>query len=433
MKRHRTGKITCLLSLCLFLTLLIFSSPAFGDLAKCGCYCGELTDPPCSDAKCKEVCRWKDGSGGNRRDRGEPIITVPDPVTERHNRALDLNRQGLIALGNSNWMKAVEQFSEALKLWPENDEIRQNLNKAETGRKAAKDKEDWAKLNEDLAGQDKRDKRMSDLDRDLKNQDRKDRISSLDRDMAIYDRKEAIKKHEAKVTHLREMMKVDQQAIRTVGLYDPRDPEKRARDFEGWAQLAEETQLEHEKEFLDDILAVVEGLAAASVIDSAKKVTLKDVKNLTKNLRSLGITEPYFLEAIDAASKGVRNKAALKRLVSKLHAVVAGVELTITPKPGAGPEERSNSGTGFEQMDGLAEVLTVIDPKFKVLAAEFRFLTSALYDNAVQRVSRRSVQSLTRLTESQLVLVTEYNKRMKVCADEIAKEKETLRRLSNVR
>ena len=49
----------------------------------CGCYCGKTTPPPCSDAKCKSVCGWKEpsssggvssGSSGDPRVQGAGIL-----------------------------------------------------------------------------------------------------------------------------------------------------------------------------------------------------------------------------------------------------------------------------------------------------------------------------------------------------------------------
>jgi hypothetical protein len=48
----------------IFLTipLLINNHPVFADLAACGCYCGAVLPPPCSDDACKRACHWQGSS-----------------------------------------------------------------------------------------------------------------------------------------------------------------------------------------------------------------------------------------------------------------------------------------------------------------------------------------------------------------------------------
>jgi hypothetical protein len=415
MKRQKTILMISLFSVSILTTLPACFAPARADLVKCGCFCGELTDPPCSEAKCKKVCGVSDGGG---RRRQEPEMTIPDPVTERHNRALEMNRYGLEAGYRLDWDKAVRLFAEALTLWPENEEIKKNLADVKKKQKIAQDNKDWIELDRELTGRDKVDREISNLDRELSN---RDNIEKFDREISRRDREESIRKREARIAKLREALRVNQQAIRTLGIYDPRDPEKRANDFDAWSRLAEEARLEHEKEFMDDLLWAVEGASAWAVTAKAESLTVGGIKALKGKAKSLGVTDPYLFDAMDALAKTTRKPETFRRLVKRLHVATAAVELT------ASPTERR--ATGLDQMDGLGSVLAVLGGKYKLLAAEMRFFTSALYDNATRRVSRASVESLNMLTEQQLKIVTEYYRQMKLCAGEITKEREAIRRL----
>jgi hypothetical protein len=47
-------------------TMMLIPSLSFAQqTVSCGCYCGKMTPPPCSDEKCKEVCGWPSSSGGS--------------------------------------------------------------------------------------------------------------------------------------------------------------------------------------------------------------------------------------------------------------------------------------------------------------------------------------------------------------------------------
>ena len=64
--------------------ILVFPQASFAQrTVSCGCYCGKTTPPPCSDAKCKSVCGWKEpsssggvssGSSGDPRVQGAGIL-----------------------------------------------------------------------------------------------------------------------------------------------------------------------------------------------------------------------------------------------------------------------------------------------------------------------------------------------------------------------
>ena len=86
MKPHKPVYLVFILTVLIFVAI---PSKSFAPVVKCGCYCGKVTDPPCSDEKCKQVCGWKGPSGG----QSSPYI---DLELERQ-RQLELERQRLEA------------------------------------------------------------------------------------------------------------------------------------------------------------------------------------------------------------------------------------------------------------------------------------------------------------------------------------------------
>ncbi|HET6420732.1 MAG TPA: hypothetical protein VFG19_11280, partial [Geobacteraceae bacterium] len=55
-------------------TIIVLPNLSFADVAGCGCYCGAVLPPPCSDEACKRACGWSEPSPS----------PVYDPVAERH-------------------------------------------------------------------------------------------------------------------------------------------------------------------------------------------------------------------------------------------------------------------------------------------------------------------------------------------------------------
>jgi hypothetical protein len=93
----------------------------------CGCYCGAVLPPPCSDAACKRACGWTEP-----RQSPPPSTEPPyDPVAERHRQAEEINREGVTYYNQGNWATAAERFREALAKWPENATFKKNLENAE--------------------------------------------------------------------------------------------------------------------------------------------------------------------------------------------------------------------------------------------------------------------------------------------------------------
>ncbi len=76
--------------------------------------------------KCVRNCGGSEG-GGNTQT---PVPNY-DPVAEQHKEAEGLNKEGLNYINSRNWRAAADSFRAALKKWPENQEFKINLDKAE--------------------------------------------------------------------------------------------------------------------------------------------------------------------------------------------------------------------------------------------------------------------------------------------------------------
>ena len=301
------------------------------------------------------------------------------------------DRDGLSYYQNRAWANAVSLFKQALGKWPENQDFRANLANAEKALKDEQSRQAVNSLDEALKRQQKKDS-VAALDNALREQENRRGVAALD--TALKQQQEArkesnntkqdlIKKQEARIDLLLQKMKVDQQTIRTLGIYDPRDPEARAKDFEEWAHLASEAKLEFEKECMDSLLVAVEaGVTEATFHGAKKAIEAEPLKNLVKDvdrkivkLQALGIGDPYFYDAMRAVAKASGNPEVTKKLVERLEIAAKVVESQMTPDLRSGEDEKA-AAHEFEQMDGLAAVLGIIDSKYKVLAADFRFTST---------------------------------------------------------
>jgi hypothetical protein len=371
-----------------------------------------------------------------------------DPVAEQHRQALDINLVGLDALQHANWSFAIDRFKAALRLWPDNQDFRSNLANAEKRLNDEQNKKSVNDLRNAFQQQEKKDD-IANLKNAFREQENKENTAHLReafKDQAAADhersvatgttKQQLIKKQEAKISDLLQKMKVEQQAIRTLGLYDPRDPEKRAKDFEEWAKLTKEAQMEFEKEYMEDLLTAVEAVAMEGAVHGAE-AALKPVKSLnpiTVNgkiawLESKGVTDPYLFDAMRSIARTPGKPELAAKVVERLKVAAKVVEVGVTPDLRSGQEEKA-ADRGFEQMDGLAAVMGVVDTKYKVLVADFRFTVSSFYNSTTRWVSQSQVNGLTRLTESQLKLLIRYNKRIKEHGDQLSKARAELARLS---
>ncbi len=375
--------------------------------------------------------------------RMEPLGPAYDPVAEQHSQALDLNKDGIGYYQHRDWANAVGRFREALKKWPENQDIRTNLANAEKAWNDEQNKQAVKGLGNALKEQEKTEN-VTNLNNALKEQENRESVASLNNALKEQEkrgapgnsRQDLAKKQEARIAGLLQKMKVDQQAIRALGLYDPRDPEKRARDFEEWARLTKEAQIEFEKEYMEDILVAVEAVVTEAAVHGAG-AALKPIKSLNPAtvstqiawLRSKGVTDPYLFDAMRAIARTPGKPELAEKILGRLQIAAKVVEAGITPDLRAGSEENVAS-RGLEQMDGLAAVLGVVDSKYKILAADFRFTASSFYNSETRWVSQSQVNSLTKLTESQLKLLVKYNERIRDHGDQLKKARQELARLS---
>jgi tetratricopeptide (TPR) repeat protein len=104
-------------------TLIGLPNFSFADVSGCGCYCGVVLPPPCSDEACKRACGWSEPT-----PEQQPVY---DPVAERHREAENLFHQGLAYFNAGNFAAAVDSFRAAVEKWPENKKFGENLKSAE--------------------------------------------------------------------------------------------------------------------------------------------------------------------------------------------------------------------------------------------------------------------------------------------------------------
>ncbi len=104
-----------------------FQTPnlSFADVAGCGCYCGAVLPPPCSDDACKRACGWSEPAPP------PPPQDTYDPVAERHKEAESLFNQGLDYYNAENYEAAVASLRSAVEKWPENKKFGNKLKSAE--------------------------------------------------------------------------------------------------------------------------------------------------------------------------------------------------------------------------------------------------------------------------------------------------------------
>jgi tetratricopeptide (TPR) repeat protein len=81
--------------------------------------------------KCVGGCIGCTGCTGCTGSTGGSYAPAYDPVAEQHNRAHDLNEEGVRQSNNKNFSRAIDYYREALRLWPEDQVIQRNLRKAE--------------------------------------------------------------------------------------------------------------------------------------------------------------------------------------------------------------------------------------------------------------------------------------------------------------
>lgn len=119
------------------LILLMAGLTAAQKVVGCGCYCGKVIPPPCSDNACKAACGWRDPSPPSQPPPGPS----PEEIAraERLRKASNAFKDGLLALDRRNWQIAIDKFNEALVHDPENVEYKGNLQRAKDALKQAQE------------------------------------------------------------------------------------------------------------------------------------------------------------------------------------------------------------------------------------------------------------------------------------------------------
>lgn len=142
---------TSLYVILFFVAIIALPRLSLADVAGCGCYCGAVLPPPCSDDACKRACGWSEPSP-------PPAY---DPVAERHKEAETLFNEGLNYYNAGNLQAAVDSFRSAVGKWPENGKFAKKLKSAENALQKQRDDSVRIDLNRALDKQSQVDARNS--------------------------------------------------------------------------------------------------------------------------------------------------------------------------------------------------------------------------------------------------------------------------------
>ena len=85
-----------------------------GEVSGCGCYCGAVIPPPCSEEACKSACGWQSGHSDPSR-REEPAKTEQELRLEQ---AEKLCRQAEALYNAGRYGEALDIYYQALKAYP---------------------------------------------------------------------------------------------------------------------------------------------------------------------------------------------------------------------------------------------------------------------------------------------------------------------------
>ena len=177
--------------------------------------------------------------------------------------------------------------------------------------------------------------------------------------------------------------------------------DKRAEEFEEWAKLSKDARADLENQALDALITVsLSGVQAGAKIVASHNPWLAN--EMIGHLRTLGVNDPFLLEAIKkvGATKG---KPAMAKAVNEwLDAIGKARDVYSIAKDGAKAgdlTEKKNAALG-----ALATVLSwgVEDPKLSLLVTEIQVATAALYNNVTQRVVSSRVEQLLHLADEEL-------------------------------
>jgi hypothetical protein len=376
----------------------------------------------------------EDTGQSGKSDEGE---TVPDPVDGQHNAAVASNREGLDYYNRGEWEKAVERFREALENWPDNAEFKENLRKAEEKFQEKKDAEEKTAFHDNLikgmdAAQEKTDflnKLEDGFDRQDADVSRKNLEDAFEK-QARAEKQALIEKKQKHIEALHQDVKNIQVNIRNLGLYGSRDPEKRAKDFEAWAEVSTRAKVDLEKEVLDACLVVAQKGLIESAAYGAKQVskpvttflTPENVEARIRLLRKKGVTDPYFFSALRAYAKQPGKQELAQKVIDRLGKAADLVAASVNQPEG-------EEGSGTEALEALGAVLGFISPRYEILLSDLKFTAASIYNSAARWESSRQIDSLTKLTEDQLKRLKSLDARMRDDFQQIEKEKKELNQL----
>lgn len=390
---------------CLFI-LLTAVSVLGQQPVSCGCYCGTVLPPPCSDSACIRAC------GGDRdrdRDRGPdppppPSPTpTPDPREHLREEAKALNEQGMVAWNNRNWQLAAQYFQGAVEKDPDTNTYGVNL--ANARRQIALENERKAKAEADRI---ERRRRQAEDDRRFRSE--RDALSlkgvgeNAD-DFKGLDPADSKPRPLSPITsarrrHLELLIARDMQAIRRLGFA------RRAEDFEAWERLSAKAR--------DEFWAEVRSELTEIIVDKSRDKLLQGFKHFDerKGDRWIAFLEsqenpppPELIEAIRRVSR-MRSKG---KAAYDAKYIVDGIE-------------KLNKARGAKDLKTGAPVLLDLvcdavpqrpfNRPCKYFRTAAKLTLASLYNNATRRVARAEVERMTTLNERQLHHLNRLHKLM---------------------
>jgi hypothetical protein len=118
---------------------------------------------------------------------------------------------------------------------------------------------------------------------------------------------------------------------------------------------------------------------------------------MVAQLESAGVTDPYFLAAVQELGSA-RARAEVAEATTKLLEAAGKARDAVTIKGDLG------SGETSAKLDAIATVLGwgLSDPRLSLLVSDIQFTTASVYNNVARRVSQEQIQQLTSLAEERL-------------------------------
>lgn len=218
----------------------------------------------------------------------------------------------------------------------------------------------------------------------------------------------------AEISRLGRKVTLDERAIRRLGF------QQRAQDVEDWERLSDEAQGRLMSDVFDVLLA-----SAQKGIKTVGSLSPPMANRAISRLRAAGINSPYLNEAIRrvAVVPGKPPKAQdIHNLLDKVGKTKDAVVLA------------SHDANDLEsRLEALSTVLGWLqtNPTLALLAADFRFTTSSLYNNATRRLSVGQIEKLTSLNEQDLRALKVLSEQLRNDIQELKEAKQRAGELSN--